>query len=163
MKIWIMNLKDDRDEKARNNDDELKFRLCLEKSILAIGWGLDTNFDNWQAYRSVADLRYGNNYGYPSAVNALQEMECGDLVWTQNPVTHEHYLAQIVDNEPSFCCDLKEFDIFGCRKANFVYVDSQLLNKFDLSGGSLSGRHAIERVKIQNIIDSTKQLFNSLK
>lgn len=44
MTIWYMNLKDNRAVENRNADEELKFRICIEKSILAIGWGFCADF-----------------------------------------------------------------------------------------------------------------------
>lgn len=44
MNVWYMNLKDSRSVENRNADEELKFKICIEKSILAIGWGFDAFF-----------------------------------------------------------------------------------------------------------------------
>ena len=163
MIIWRMNLIDNREPENRCKDPELKFRICMEKSILGIGWGLNAAFDSWEDYQMLADYRYHENKGYTSAVYALKEMVCGDLVWTQNPVTHERYLAQVLDNEPSLCCCLREFDVFSYRKADFFRIGAGLLSRYGLSGEGLSGRHTIERVHEQLLIDATMQLFESLK
>lgn len=113
MAVWRMNLIDNRKLGNRCKDQELKFRICIEKSIVGIGWGLNACFDSWEEYHTCADYRYHENKGYTTAANALKEMACGDLVWTQNPVTHERYLAQVLDSEPSLCCHLREF-LFYC-------------------------------------------------
>lgn len=163
MTIWRMNLIDNRELENRCKDPELKFRLCMEKSILGIGWGLNAAFDSWEDYRALADYCYHENKGYTSAVNALQEMACGDLVWTQNPVTHERYLAQVLDNKPSLCCYLRKFDLFSYRQADIFQIDAELLVRYGLYGEEFSGRHTIERIREQRLIDTTMQLSKFLK
>lgn len=71
MKIWRMHLKDKRDPENRCKDSELKFRICLEKSILGIGWGLNADIDSWEDYRKLAEHLYDEESGYSTAVNGL--------------------------------------------------------------------------------------------
>ena len=166
MNVWYMNLKDNRDAENRNSDDELKFRICIEKSILAIGWGFNANFEDWSEYKALADDYYKDDKddkAYSAAVNGLTKMQKDDLVWLKNPVSHERYLAQIVDDSPSMCCCLKDFDIYSCRKANIIKISHELLNQFDLQGKKDYGRHTIEQVREQPIIDGTIKLFDSIK
>ena len=162
MTIWRMNLIDNRESENRCKDPELKFRLCMEKSILGIGWGLNAAFDSWEDYRTLADYHYHENKGYTTAVNALKEMACGDLVWTQNPVTHERYLAQVLDDKPSLCCYLREFDLFSYRKMDIFQVGAELLDCYGIPEKELSGRHTIEQIREQRLIDATKELFEFL-
>lgn len=163
MAVWRMNLIDNRKLGNRCKDQELKFRICIEKSIVGIGWGLNGAFDFWKDYCKLADLYYTNDTGYASAISALKEMICGDLIWTQNPVTHERYLAQVLDNEPSLCCYLREFDLFSYRKAEIYRVYEEQLKRYVLSEEKPSGRHTIERIHEQRLIDATVQLFAFLK
>lgn len=163
MTIWQMNLIDNREQGNRCKDKELKFCMCKEKSVLAIGWGLRAEFDSWQEYKNLADVFYKENKGYVSAIAAIQKISCKDLVWTQNPVTNERYLTQVLDSLPSLCCNLREFDLFSCRKAKFYKVDGELLEQCGLSGQKLSGRQTIEQIHRQDIIDATVQLFESIK
>jgi hypothetical protein len=165
MTVWRMNLKDDRSIKDCNADKELKFRICLEKSILAIGWGLNATFDNWTEYKKFADWHYQDDIGYHTAVKYLKKMKRGDLVWIKNPVTDERYLAQIVDDVPSLCSYLKEFDMYSYRKANIFSITSDLFNKFDIPFGSKYKRrsHTIEQVNKQPIVDETIKVFDSIK
>ncbi len=158
-----MNLKDNREPKRRNTDEVLKFRICMEKSVLGIGWGLNADFVSWYDYRELANLCYKENVGYTAAVNALQEMSCEDLVWTHEPVNHLWYLAQILDNEPSLCCNLREFDLFSYRKVKFYGVDEKSLCRYGLPKEKLLGRHTIERICKQDLIDATIRLFASIK
>mgnify|MGYP000144707871 CR=1 FL=1 len=162
MTVWRMNLIDNRESENRCKDPELKFRLCMEKSILGIGWGLNAAFDSWEDYRTLADYHYHENKGYTTAVNALKEMACGDLVWTQNPVTHERYLAQVLDDKPSLCCYLREFDLFSYRKMDIFQVGAELLDCYGIPEKELSGRHTIEQIREQRLIDATKELYEFL-
>ena len=163
MTIWQMNLIDNREQENRCKDKELKFRICREKSVLAIGWGLNADFDYWRDYKNLADIFYKDSNGYLSAIAYIQKMAFKDLVWTQNPVTNEKYLARVVDEQPSLCCDLREFDLFSYRKAEFHRVDERLLEKHGLLGQKLSGRKTIEQIGRQNVIDATVQLFEAMK
>ena len=163
MTIWQMNLIDNREQENRCKDKELKFRICREKSVLAIGWGLSAEFDSWQGYKNLADIFYKDNNGYLSAIATIQKMSCKDLVWTQNPVTNEKYLAWVVDERPSLCGELREFDLFSYRKAEFHRVDERLLEEYGLLGQKLSGRKTIEQIRRQDVIDATVQLFEAMK
>lgn len=163
MTIWYMNLKDNRAVENRNADEELKFRICIEKSILAIGWGFCADFEDWSEYKVLADYYYRNDNGYPTAVKGILDMQKGDLVWLKNPITRERYLAQILDDLPSLCCNLKDFDIYSCRKASIIKISPELLIKFDLQNKKDHGRHTIEKAKEQPIIDGTVKLFDSIK
>lgn len=111
----------------------------------------------------LADDYYNDNKAYSAAVNGLTKIEKGDLVWLKNPVSHERYLAQIVDDTPSMCCCLKDFDIYSCRKANIIKISPELLKQFDIQGKKDYGRHTIEKAKEQPIIDCTVKLFDSIK
>lgn len=162
MNVWYMNLKDNRSVENRNADEELKFKICIEKSILAIGWGFDAIFYDWSQYKLLADY-YQDDAGYRTAVKYLSDMKRSDLVWLKNPVTHERYLVQIIDDVPSLACYLKDFDIYTCRKANIIKINSETLSKFDLLGKKDFARRTIEQVGEQSIIDGTIKLFNSIK
>lgn len=162
MTVWRMKLRDYRNSPNCNADKELKFRICIEKSILAIGWGMNADFDNWAEYRKIADWYYSDDNGYPTAVNHLSEMKRDDLVWIKNPVTDESYIAQIIDDAPSLCCYLKEFDIYGYRKAKTFKITPDLLEKYNIPNKKGKG-HTIEHVRIQSVIDGTIKLFDSIK
>ena len=162
MNVWYMNLKDNRSIENHNADEELKFKICIEKSILAIGWGFDAIFYDWSQYKALADYYYRDYDGYRTAVKYLSDMQNGDLVWLKNPVTDESYIAQIIDDAPSLCCYLKEFDIYGYRKAKIFKITPDLLEKYNIPNKKGKG-HTIEHVRIQSVIDGTIKLFDSIK
>ncbi len=80
MNVWLMNLKDNRDEANKPSDlTKSKFQFCLEHKIVGIGW-VDQEPDN---------------AAFARAQNALSEFEAGDLVWVRDPNTQEYYLCRI--------------------------------------------------------------------
>ena len=161
-----MNIKDNRDKEKTNRDQELKFQLCRERSMVAIGWAIDECVSSLEEYKLKADKLYCGELSYTSARNSLQNMNSGDLVWTQNPVTHEHYLVEITDEIPLITNDLKKFDISGYRNGTFYLVSDAKLTGA-LSPRSLSARHTIEQIRIDGkrnaSFEATKFLFNNLK
>ncbi len=166
-KVWCMNLIDDRNEVERNKDAELKFRLCKERGIIAIGWGVSGVVNSWQEYLEVASNTWRANKNFVAATNALKEMACGDLVWIKNPASDDVYIAEIVDKsaDPSIYSNLMEFDICAYRKCRYLFVDSIHLTG-PLCKKNLSTGHAIERIhepKRQDTIDATQKLFDKFK
>ena len=121
--IWCMNLKDRRPEGKRNRNEELKFLLCLEKSVVAIGWCVPDDVHTWEEYREIADKTYAGKDGYKTAVKALGGMRSGDLVWVKKPKDDVYILAEIADNYPGINLFLREFDICAYRRVRF-YPDS---------------------------------------
>lgn len=166
VKIWCMNLIDNRNKSKRNKDDELKFRLCKEKGIIAIGWGVTEPVNSWQEYLEVANNVYKGNGGYSAARNALPKMSCGDLVWTKNPVTGDAYIVEITDKsaEPSIYGHLTEFDICAYKRGRYFHVDSTCLAG-SLCADKLKTRKAIaemHRTNRQDTFDATLKLFAAL-
>ncbi len=167
IRVWCMNLIDNRNEGERNKDAELKFRLCKEKGIIAIGWGVSGVVNSWQEYLEAANNAWRANKNFVAATNALKEMACGDLVWIKNPASDDVYIAEIVDKsaDPSIYSNLMEFDICAYRKCRYLFVDPIHLTG-PLCKKNLSAGHAIERIhkpKRQDTIDATLILFEKLK
>lgn len=80
MNVWLMNLKDNRDEANKPPDlTKSKFQFCLEHKILGIGW---------------VNQEPGNA-AFTRAKNAFSEFETGDLIWVKDSDTKEYYLCQI--------------------------------------------------------------------
>lgn len=99
--IWCMNLKDNRDESNnRNWDGELKFRLCRERSMIAIGWCVPYVVNTWEEYKKIANDITFYGKGYVTARNNLERIKKGDLVWIKNPTTEDRYLVEIEDGHP---------------------------------------------------------------
>ena len=81
MNLWLVNLKDNRDNAEENNN--LKFRICKALGIIAIGWSNN---------RTCADEENGR-----IAKRLLGEMKEGDYAWVIHPTEGIYYLAKIID------------------------------------------------------------------
>ncbi len=83
MQVWIMNLKDNREEANRPpNLEKSKFRFCLEQGIVGIGWVDEA-------------AQEAESPAFSRAEKALDAFAAGDLVWVRDPETKEYYLCQI--------------------------------------------------------------------
>ncbi len=164
--IWCMNLKDNRDESNnRNWDGELKFRLCRERSMIAIGWCVPYVVNTWEEYKKIANDITFYGKGYVTARNNLERIKKGDLVWIKNPTTEDRYLVEIEDGHPGIYGSLKEFDTCAYRKGKFYAVDNSLLIGA-LSAKRLRARYTLERVHEYTRGDTIKEtikLFKELK
>lgn len=165
MTVWCMNLKDNRDGSKQNRDKELKFRLCLEKSMVAIGWAIPDTVNTWEEYREKAKEIWAGSEGYLTAATNLQDMKKGDLVWVRNPTERTLYLVEIIDDVPGIYSSLKEFDICGYRKGNFYFVEEERLPD-ELRGKKLRAIGTLERMHEDTRRDSytaTVKLFHAIK
>ncbi len=140
MHIWCMNLKDNRDEP--NQDFTLKFDLCFEKSMIAIGWSVSSVVNTWDEYKNIADKQYADALRYRVARNNLERLKRGDLVWVKNPATGARYIVEITDDSPEIYTHLKEFDIFAYRKGKYHLIKE--LPSDILSEKQLRARHTLE-------------------
>ncbi len=163
MTVWCMNLKDNRNESNRNI--ELKFALCQEKNMLAIGWGVSSEVKSFQEYLEVGAQKYSGDRGFTVATNNLQRLKRGDLVWVKNPKDGTRFLVEIEDDEPGICDNLMEFDNCAYRKGQYYAVDDgYLMGAF--TPKNLCARHTLERMHTDTrgeVVAATKELFAKLK
>lgn len=166
MTVWCMNLKDNRDKSNhRNRDPELKFRICRERSMVAIGWGIPSATGTWEEYTNIADHLPSCDRGYRAARKNLELIQKGDLVWVKNPATGERYIVEIEDDCPRISDSLKGFDACAYRKGKYYAVKADSLTGA-LSAKPLRAGHTLERVHEQtrsSTIEATKELFKKLK
>ena len=165
--IWCVNLKDNRKEEYRNKDGQIKFRLCKEKRIVTIGWGVKEPVNLWEEYKEIADKVYKGDRGYAAARNALEKIKYGDLVWTKNPVTEEYYIAEITGKSdiPSIFNDLIEFDTCAYKRCRFFSVDNKYIIG-PLCKTKVRAIRAIEKMgteKRGDTIKATIERFNICK
>ncbi len=66
--VYIVNLKDNRKNYMIKNDD-IKFETCMRNKIISIGWGSEKSREN---------------PNFKAAINNLNRMKKGDLVWVRN-------------------------------------------------------------------------------
>ena len=155
-----MSLKDER-SKGACSDREIKFRICMEKGILAIGWGITATVNSWQEYCLTAKKVYKNDKGFERAIKALAEMQEGDLVWTKNPVTDEWFLSRIVDKNPfpGICYDLQEFDICSYRLCEFLSLKIPQEICEQLNSKKIVKLQTASRITDENLINATNALI----
>ena len=162
-----MNLKDNRNDRERNKDVELKFNICREKNKIAIGWPINEKVNSWEEYKEISDKKYKGDKGYAAARNAFEKVQYGDLIWTKNPKTGDYYLVEIIDKneKPSICNELSEKDIVAYRHCKFFPIKSQYIIG-PLHNTKLRAIRAIEKMgteKRGDTIIATIELFNSRK
>ncbi|MBQ7726745.1 MAG: hypothetical protein IJT66_06345 [Clostridia bacterium] len=121
MKIWYMNLKDNRGEGIPDASSE-KFEYCMLHNIIAIGWAnaQKDNEDNYieenkKRYKTASQPERIKDFLY--AFNEFKAIEAGDLVLIRNSDNEKYYLLQIAEKDfhISVKDKLKDIDI-GCYK-----------------------------------------------
>ena len=87
MNVWIMNLKDNREEKPADLLQS-KFEFCKDKGIVGIGW-------------AKPGIENAGDVAFSQAENAIDSFEIGDLVWVKNPSAEndaeKHYVCKITE------------------------------------------------------------------
>ena len=158
--VYCMNLKDNRD--PSNKSIELKFKLCFEKSMIAIGWSVPETVNTWEEYKEIANQKWLGAKNYSSARNNLERLKKEDLVWVKNPLTNERYLVEITDEYPGIYSSLKEFDTCAYRKGDFHLINETWLTDA-LSANKLRARATLEQKHREDTYTATIKLFENLK
>lgn len=145
--VWIMNLKDNRDDGEQKNTDK-KFNFCQEHNILAIGW----------AGQSPAD----GSTAFKNALDGLSRMARGDLVWVKNPCTGERYLCEILnDRVLPLPNSFHAFDAARGRICEYRPVsEQQLCGKIDPK--HLVSISTVRPVAELSVIQATNELFDRI-
>lgn len=149
MNVWLMNLKDNREESISKTGDE-KFQFCMSQGIVGIGWvGYDPETSEDGAY-----LR---------AHMSLSRFEIGDLVWVHNNVTGNYYTCSITEKAKKTDDELfNQNDISEYCRCKFIGVgDSQTLPN------GITPERLVSRATISSAPDDiaimTEQHFSFLK
>ena len=135
MKIWAMNLKDNRNN-GENKSLEVKFLACKEHNLLAIGWA-DEN------------------------INRLSEMKRNDLVWVKNAKTKEYYLCEVLNDRVLVAGEaLRKNDIAFARICKFHPVESAVINT-EFKKGRLTAISTIQGITDAETVEKTKALWQT--
>lgn len=117
MNVWLMNLKDDRNDSNITSGD--KFRFCKKHSVIGIGW-------------ADYDENKTNDLGLKKANNAIEQFNRGDLVWVRDIENDVYYICKIThpvkrrkEHEYNF------HDLCKCCKCIFFRVGQNLPNDID--------------------------------
>ncbi|MDE5670932.1 MAG: hypothetical protein K2I14_05670 [Eubacterium sp.] len=150
--VYIVNLKDNRENHDKN--DDIKFETCMRNKIISIGWGSEKSREN---------------PNFKAAINNLNRMKKGDLVWVRNPKNkNDIRLLKIADDE---VCDYMEAskncfidDISAARKIEdkiICFPPEKLPNEIEKK--DIVARHTLERVHRQFLIDATLNCAKEFK
>jgi hypothetical protein len=159
MNVWRMNLLDNRDEP--NRDIKAKFNTCKKNSFVAIGWAIE-GVSSWEEYKLLAGKKHQKK-NFSGAINGLERIQRGDLVWVMNPESKERYIVEIEDETPSVCNGYEDFDICAYRKGTYYKVDeSKVKGNGVLTINNIKALKTIE-CKSDAIKEETVKLFKDLK
>ncbi len=145
MNAWIMNLKDNKDEKP-NDLTQSKFQLCLEKGILGIGW---------VGYEDDSDCE-----SFQKAKSALYSFEVGDLVWTKDPDTGKRYLCEVLSKaEKTLDTTYNQYDIGHLCNCKYYAIENITLLLEGIDIDKPSARHTIEKAD-ETLSSKSQYIFN---
>ncbi|MCR5118948.1 MAG: hypothetical protein K6B44_04930 [Lachnospiraceae bacterium] len=92
MKVWRIHIKPDI-EAGFSRRDLLEF--LKKEEIIGVGWSeIKTRENSAEAIRKEA-VKYDDPSSAIKALNALRNMQIGDLIWTR--LDNEYYLCQVTD------------------------------------------------------------------
>lgn len=146
MNVWIMNLKDNREEKPADLSQS-KFEFCKEKGIVGIGWA-NPEFEN------------AGDVAFSQAENAIDSFEIGDLVWVKNPSAEndaeKHYICKITEKAVKTDDDtMNKYDIGKYCACEYIPVQSL---PEELESERLIAVHTIEKAN-ETITEKTQSLI----
>lgn len=149
MKVWIMNLKDNREESQSKNGDE-KFLFCMSRGIVGIGW-------------AGCDPETSDDGAFLRAHMYLNSFEIGDLVWVRNIVTGEYYVCSITGKAEKAGEDLyNQNDIGEFCRCKFISVGNSEALPDGITAERLISRTTISSAP-EDIDVITKQHFSYLQ
>lgn len=99
MHVWYMNLKDNR-ENAPKDGSIQKCNYCFQHNIVGVGWAVENERDLFKRMKKLEEHYKNTPDEYSKLVNALDhlnEIEVGDLVWVHNFVDGKYYILRISD------------------------------------------------------------------
>lgn len=149
MNVWIMNLKDNREE-ATADGTAKKFAFCKEKGIVGIGWASDSSKEE-------------EKKAYENAKSAIEDFKIDDLVWVRNSTAKEgepnRYICKITamavtTNDTEF--NNSDISQFCCAK---FYPIENIPD--GISDQELVSRRTISKAN-ENVSTITEQYMDSL-
>lgn len=146
MNVWIMNLKDNREEKPADLSQS-KFEFCKEKGIVGIGW-------------AKPEIENAGDVAFSQAENAIDSFEIGDLVWVKNPSAEndaeKHYVCKITEKAVKTDDDtMNKYDIGKYCACEYIPVQSL---PEELESERLIAVHTIEKAN-ETITEKTQTLI----
>lgn len=163
--VWCMNLKDNRD-KDQNKEIDKKFNTCIENHLVAIGWGVENPDLNWEEYKRFAQEYYGSDKrsarSFLYAVNQMEAIKPGDLIWSKNPKSKEYYIFRVcesVRNETNI--EMNRVDIGSfCEVDSYCRIRSKEYLPKGITWRNLISRTALRPVRNLAVAQKTKEYFD---
>ena len=141
MNLWLVNLKDNRDNAEKIID--LKFRICKALGIISVGW-YDDDEKNGQTAKKL-----------------LREMKEGDYVWVIHPANGTYHLAKVIDTSITESYNsFHDVDINLARRVN--YLTSIRSELFCEGVKKLFAYRAVQMNHDVEIEDYTRQLLREI-
>lgn len=147
MNVWLMNLRDNRDNPVRDLD-MTKFEFCKSKGILGIGWvGYDESSDD-------SAFLLANNY--------LNSFAVGDLVWTKDPENKVIYLCKVNSHVQSTDTAFNKYDISKYCKCDYIEIGSADNLPEGISKENLISRRTITKAN-NRIANATVEFYDKIR
>ncbi len=133
--------------------------FCREGGFLGIGWGMDCEPLDWEAYEQRAIERDGAVH---AAVRELHDLPEGSLIWTQEPSGGSYYLAKVtgpwqyLHTRDAASCDIhnvRPVQMVTCRGA--TEVPAAIVGRF-------TGWWVIQRIYDEHAARRSASLFAEL-
>lgn len=159
MSLWRLHLmptggaEGTREEKAVRAQE-----LCLEHSVLGMGWSVNADLDEnllWDEYQERSINIYEKVDGSVRRWN--EDVEIDDLVWTKT-IHEEYFLARVTGDwyynpDPVF----GDADIVNVCDVEFLVVDNNDVP--DSVRQAFRGGHTLQRVRDPEAIDLSHALW----
>lgn len=120
--IWRLHIK----PSGGKGDPALAVDLCVKKSVLGMGWGVDADPSEnlaWEQYEESAKARFGNLNS--NVRRWKQDVNIGDLVWTRTRRA-EYLLARVTGEwryDPS--SDFVDADMINMRPVDLIKMGNE--------------------------------------
>lgn len=115
--IWRLHLRPTHGENNRQTQT-----LCLDRSVLGMGWSVDADPDDWTDYVNLSRAKYGELNR--NVRRWKEDVKIGDLVWTKmTELNGEYFLAKVTgewryETTPKFV----DATMVNIREVEFVCV-----------------------------------------
>ena len=118
--IWRLHLRPTHGENNRQTQT-----LCLDRSVLGMGWSVDADPDDWTDYVNLSRAKYGELNR--NVRRWKEDVKIGDLVWTKmTELNGEYFLAKVTgewryETTPKFV----DATMVNIREVEFVCVGNK--------------------------------------
>ena len=148
------------------SQDQNEFEFCRQNNILGVGWCLRDAEETPYTPASIEECeekgreQYDSKRGFVVSIHALKEMEPDDLIWTRH--NGSYYLCRVLSKWKYNCDEAHVYE----DVVNYVEVEFHEVGTVEMVPGkivnSFRARAALQRVKNDECLNYSQQLYNSL-